>query len=46
MTTCAMTGQAAGLAAATAYREGQNPDQINPDRIRKTLERYGANLDI
>lgn len=45
-TTCAMMGQAAGLLAARAAYHNISPRAIDPLEIRKTLESYGAKLDL
>lgn len=44
MTTCAMTGQAAGITAANAIANKINIKEVNPLEIREELENKGAIL--
>ena len=46
MTTCAMMGQAAGIAAAMAVQSKCDPRDLNYAAIRKTVEERGAELDV
>lgn len=49
MTTCAMTGQAAGVTAALACEMEKNARVIaleHPDRVREVLEHHGARVDL
>lgn len=46
MTTCSMMGQAAGIAAAMAANGGCGLRGLDFVRVRKTMERYGANLEV
>lgn len=43
-TTCAMMGQAAGIAAAMSVQAGADVRQIDPARVRAAVEQRGANL--
>jgi hypothetical protein len=45
MTTCAMMGQAAGLAAATAARGQCAPRDLDPSDIRRQTQQHAAWLD-
>ena len=42
--TCMAMGQAAGLAAAIAAREGKSPEQIDGPTLRSALEKRGVGL--
>ncbi len=44
MTTCAMTGQAAGITAAKAVAENTNIKNVAPLEVRREVERKGAIL--
>ena len=46
MTTCAMMGQAAGLTAALAARDGKPLREVDSSVVRKNLKAHGANLEI
>ena len=46
MTTCAMMGQAAGLASAMAVRGGCTMHDLDPVDVRRETERTGARLDV
>jgi hypothetical protein len=46
MTTCSMMGQAAGIAAAMAAARDAAPRELDSRQVRKTMERYGANLEV
>mgnify|MGYP006290928079 CR=1 FL=1 len=46
MTTCAMMGQAAGIAAAWSADRDRSPRDLEPTELRRRLERHGANLDL
>lgn len=46
MTTCAMMGQAAGIAASLSIEMGCGPREIDPLLVRRTVERNGAKLDV
>lgn len=46
MTTCAMMGQAAGIAAAWSAVRGCSPRDINGIELRRQLAKYGANLNL
>ncbi len=46
MTTCAMMGQAAGIAAAWCAAHDRSPRDLDGAQLRRQLERHGANLDI
>lgn len=46
MTTCAMMGQAAGIAAAWSAARGRSPRELDAIELRRQLESYGANLDL
>lgn len=46
MTTCAMMGQAAGLAAAWCADRKQAPRDLNAGELRSELEKRGANLAL
>jgi len=46
MTTCAMMGQAAGIAAAWSADRGCCPRDLDATELRRQLEHSGANLDI
>lgn len=42
---CFVTGQAAGVAAALAVRQGLEPRQVNTDELRTALREQGVPLD-
>ncbi len=44
MTTCAMMGQAAGLAAALCVKNKCSATNLNPADVRRLIEQYGACL--
>ncbi|HOZ48572.1 MAG TPA: FAD-dependent oxidoreductase [Candidatus Hydrogenedentes bacterium] len=46
MTTCAMMGQAAGIAAALASARQCDPRQLDFAAVRRTVEERGAVLDV
>lgn len=46
MTTCAMTGQAAGILAAESALANRNPRDMDPLKIRKMVEARGAILEV
>jgi ribulose 1,5-bisphosphate synthetase/thiazole synthase len=46
MPTCAMMGQAAGIAAAIAVRDGCDPRDTDYMEVRRTVEQRGANLSL
>ncbi|MDF2725829.1 MAG: FAD-dependent oxidoreductase [Paenibacillus sp.] len=46
MTTCAMMGQAAGIAASLSIERGCDPREIDPLLVRRTVEARGANLNV
>ncbi len=46
MTTCAMMGQAVGIAAAWSAARGCPPRDLDGGELRRQLERRGANLDL
>ncbi len=46
MTTCAMTGQAAGVTAALCAAKNIPPDQVDPAEVRRILVGRGANLEV
>ncbi|HOD49045.1 MAG TPA: FAD-dependent oxidoreductase [Candidatus Hydrogenedentes bacterium] len=46
MTTCAMMGQAAGVAAAMAAEAGCDPRELDYGNIRTTVTGRGAKLDV
>ncbi|TMV52902.1 FAD-dependent oxidoreductase [Paenibacillus mesophilus] len=46
MTTCAMMGQAAGIAASLSIEMDCDPREIDPLLVRRTVERNGAKLDV
>jgi hypothetical protein len=46
MTTCAMMGQAAGIAAAWSAQRGCAPRDLDGRQLRRRLEERGAALDI
>jgi hypothetical protein len=46
MPTCAMMGQAAGIAAAWSASRGCSPRDLDGTELRRQLEHHGANLDI
>ena len=46
MTTCAMMGQAAGIAAALGASRRCHLSQIDPLEVRRTVEERGANLAL
>lgn len=46
MTTCAMMGQAAGVAAAMAVKAACDPRDLDYGAIRKTVVERGAKLDV
>jgi hypothetical protein len=41
---CAVTGQAAGVAAAVSLEQGVSPDRVDVGRLQKALERQGVRL--
>jgi hypothetical protein len=43
-TTCAMMGQAAGIAASLSASKGTNPRTLDPREVRRVLEARGARL--
>ncbi len=45
MTTCSMTGQAAGVAAALAVKEGKEVRGVDAARVQAVLREGGAELD-
>ncbi len=45
-TTCAMMGQAAGIAAAMAARRGCDPRALDVAEVRSTVEKRGAALSV
>jgi len=45
MTTCAMMGQAAGITAALAVQRQCDLRDINPQEVRRSVEKHGALLD-
>jgi hypothetical protein len=45
-TTCAMMGQAAGIAAALSARRQGDPRKVEPRAVRRILEERGARLDV
>lgn len=45
-TTCSMMGQAAGIAAAECARSGSTPHDLDPSRVRRTVEERGGVLEI
>lgn len=46
MTTCAMMGQAAGIAAAWSARRGCRPRDVDGTALRQRVEHFGANLKL
>jgi len=46
MTTCAMMGQAVGIAAAWSAGRGCKPRELDARELRRRLEARGANLDV
>ena len=46
MTSCAMMGQAAGVAAARAAEQGIGLSKLDPLDVRKAVVDWGANLDV
>ena len=46
MTTCAMMGQAAGLASAMALRDGCTAHDLDPLKVRRETEQNGARLAL
>lgn len=46
MTTCSMTGQAAGIGAALAAGRGTDPRQLDPQEIRRIICGRRANLNV
>ncbi|NLY00457.1 MAG: FAD-dependent oxidoreductase [Rhodopirellula sp.] len=44
-TTCAMMGQAAGIAAAMSVEEGCDPFDLDPRDVRRVVEERGARLE-
>lgn len=46
MTTCAMMGQAAGIAAAWSARRGCRPRDLEGTALRRRVEHFGANLNL
>lgn len=45
-TTCAMLGQAAGIAAAQSVRKNCHPRELEPCEVRRAVEACGARLDV
>ena len=43
-TTCAMMGQAAGIAAALAAQKGTDPRRLDPQEVRRVVEERGGKL--
>ena len=46
MTTCAMMGQAAGIAAAWCADRDRGPRDLDATELRRRVEERGANLDV
>lgn len=46
MPTCSMMGQAAGIAASRAAAQGCAPRELDLRKVRKTVEQYGALLEV
>jgi hypothetical protein len=46
MPTCAMMGQAAGILAAMAAREGRDPRAVDGRKVRECVERNGGVLSV
>jgi hypothetical protein len=44
MSCCLNTGEAAGIAAAMASQNTGNVHEVDTDRLRKKLQKYGAYL--
>lgn len=45
-TTCAMMGQAAGIAAALSAQKQTDPRKLDPRAVRRIIEERGARLAV
>lgn len=45
-TTCAMMGQAAGIAAALSVQRQTDPRRLEPQGVRRIIEERGARLEV